>query len=64
VNPGLAENPAVHEYVLTGVDPIQEAHLPEPDLLVIDVAGRDDDTVNAFQNAIARTWASAIDRTT
>lgn len=63
MNPELEENPAVHERVLTVVDPIQETHLSEPGLLVIDVAGRDDDTVNAFQSALARTWATAIDRT-
>ncbi|MFC9848679.1 DUF6207 family protein [Streptomyces sp. NPDC060223] len=46
------------------MDPIQEAHLSEPGLLVIDVAGLDDDTVIAFQNAIAQMWASTADRTT
>ncbi|MGW7046410.1 DUF6207 family protein [Streptomyces avermitilis] len=65
MNPAPAENPAVHERVLTDVDPIQETHLSEPGLLVIDVAGMDDETVLAFQNAIARTWAtSTADRTT
>lgn len=28
------------------------------------MAGPDDDTVYAFQNAIARTWAATVDRTT
>jgi Family of unknown function (DUF6207) len=47
------------------VDPIRETHLSEPGLLVIDVAGFDDATVFAFQNAIARTWgASTAERTT
>jgi hypothetical protein len=41
------------------VDPIREAHLSEPGLLVIDVAGFDDDTVFAFQAAIARTWGTS-----
>ncbi|MGW3382033.1 DUF6207 family protein [Streptomyces albogriseolus] len=31
------------------MDPIREAHLSEPGLLVIDVAGRDDATVFALQ---------------
>ncbi|MDQ0904101.1 hypothetical protein QFZ22_000086 [Streptomyces canus] len=31
------------EHVLTVVDPIRETHLSEPGLLVIDVAGFDDD---------------------
>jgi hypothetical protein len=47
------------------VDPIREAHLSEPGQLVIDVAGFDDDTVLAFQEAIARTWGtSTAERTT
>jgi hypothetical protein len=47
------------------VDPIREAHLSEPGLLVIDVAGFDDDAVLAFQAAIARTWGtSTAERTT
>jgi hypothetical protein len=47
------------------VDPIREAHLSEPGLLVIDVAGCDDATVFAFQGAIARLWAtSTSERTT
>ncbi|TVZ90522.1 DUF6207 family protein [Streptomyces sp. BK340] len=47
------------------MDPIREAHLCEPGLLVIDVAGFDDDTVLAFQASIARTWGTATaERTT
>ncbi|MGW2697796.1 DUF6207 family protein [Streptomyces sp. NPDC001296] len=42
------------------MDPIREAHLSEPGLLVIDVAGRDDATVFAFQAAIARIWGTAV----
>ncbi|MFF3911017.1 DUF6207 family protein [Streptomyces sp. NPDC001848] len=41
------------------MDPIREAHLSEPGLLVIDVAGFDDDTVFAFQAAIARLWGTS-----
>ncbi|MGW2891871.1 DUF6207 family protein [Streptomyces griseoruber] len=41
------------------MDPIREAHLSEPGLLVIDVAGFDDATVFAFQAAIARTWGTS-----
>ncbi|MFI6341066.1 DUF6207 family protein [Streptomyces sp. NPDC050535] len=55
----------MHEHVLTYVDPIRETHLSEPGMLVIDVAGLDDDTVFAFQNAIGRMWGTATaDRTT
>ncbi|MFD6286356.1 DUF6207 family protein [Streptomyces sp. NPDC060205] len=49
---------------MAGVDAIQEAHLSESGLLVLDVAGLDDTTVYAFQDAIARTWAATVDRTT
>jgi hypothetical protein len=60
VNPERAENSGVHERVLTGVEPIQEAHVAEPGQVVIEVAGLDDDTVFALQKAIARTWATVI----
>ncbi|MGP4009899.1 DUF6207 family protein [Streptomyces sp. 4N124] len=47
------------------MDPIRETHLTEPGLLVVDVAGLDDDTVFAFQDAIARMWGTSIaERTT
>ncbi|MFF0094699.1 DUF6207 family protein [Streptomyces canus] len=41
------------------MDPIRELHLSEPGLLVVDVAGADEATVMAFQNAVTRTWATA-----
>ncbi|WP_413754819.1 DUF6207 family protein [Streptomyces sp. MMBL 11-3] len=56
-------NRAACKLVLTGVEHIQETHLSEPGLLVLDVAGLDDATVYAFQDAIARTWAATVDRT-
>ncbi|MFI5681769.1 DUF6207 family protein [Streptomyces cellulosae] len=59
MNPAPAQNRAVRGHVLTDVDPIQETHLSEPGLFVADVAGMDDDTVFAFQDAIARTWGTA-----
>jgi hypothetical protein len=37
-----------------------EAHVAEPGQVVTEVAGLDDDTVFAFQKAIARAWATAI----
>ncbi|WP_328349173.1 DUF6207 family protein [Streptomyces sp. NBC_00445] len=65
VNPEPVQNSAVPEHVLTDVDPIRETHLTEPGLLVVDVAGLDDDTVFAFQDAIARMWGtSTAERTT
>lgn len=65
VNPESDQNPGAHEHVLTDVDPIREVHLSEPGLLVIDVAGADEATVMAFQDAVARTWGTAAaERTT
>lgn len=49
----------MHEHVLTDVDPIQDAHLREPGLPVIDVASLDEETVLTFQTAIARRWATS-----
>ena len=44
---------------------IKEAHLAEPELLVIDVSGAGDTTVMAFQDAVARAWETATaERTT
>ncbi|MER7982969.1 MULTISPECIES: DUF6207 family protein [unclassified Streptomyces] len=37
----------------------READLSEPGLRVVDVAGTDEATVMAFQDAVARTWATA-----
>ncbi|MFC5220454.1 DUF6207 family protein [Streptomyces coerulescens] len=46
------------------MDPIQEAHVAEPGQIIIEVAGLDDETVFAFQRAIAGRWATAVsDRT-
>ncbi|MFJ8637224.1 DUF6207 family protein [Streptomyces sp. NPDC093568] len=47
------------------MDPIDEVHLKEPGLVVIDVAAADDSTVLAFQQMLAAQWATATsDRTT
>ncbi|MEU9662831.1 DUF6207 family protein [Streptomyces chartreusis] len=54
----------MHERVLADVEPIQEVHVAEPGMVVIDVAGLDDDTVFAFQMSIARTWATSADERT
>ncbi|MET9461084.1 DUF6207 family protein [Streptomyces canus] len=59
MNRAFEQNSAGHAHVLAGVDPIQEVHLSEPGLLVVDVAGADEATVIAFQNAVTRTWATA-----
>ncbi|MFF4355095.1 DUF6207 family protein [Streptomyces sp. NPDC001530] len=65
VNPAHAQNLGADARVQTDVEPIQETHVADPGLLVIDVAGLDDETVFAFQKAVAQTWATSIaDRTT
>ncbi len=65
MNSGAAENLAMPAGVLRDMGPIQEAHVAEPGLLVVEVAAADDATAFAFQAAIARRWATAAaDRTT
>ncbi|MEU9158434.1 DUF6207 family protein [Streptomyces sp. NPDC048417] len=47
------------------MDPINEVHVSEPGLVVVDVAAADDDTALAFQQMLADRWATATaDRTT
>ncbi|MEH0590086.1 DUF6207 family protein [Streptomyces sp. B21-106] len=40
-------------------DPINEAHVSRPGLVVVDVAAADDDTALAFQQLLAERWATA-----
>ncbi|MET8957146.1 DUF6207 family protein [Streptomyces sp. NPDC004533] len=45
--------------------PMRDEHVAEPGLVVVDVAAADDDSVFAFQQALAGRWATATDdRTT
>ncbi|MGW5609361.1 DUF6207 family protein [Streptomyces sp. NPDC003753] len=45
--------------------PITDAHIAEPGLIVVDVAAADEETVFAFQEALAGRWATApADRAT
>ncbi|MFF9365014.1 DUF6207 family protein [Streptomyces griseoluteus] len=47
------------------MDPINEVHLSESGLLVVDVAAADDATALAFQQLLADRWATATaERTT
>ncbi|MFJ9153415.1 DUF6207 family protein [Streptomyces sp. NPDC102270] len=47
------------------MDPINEAHVSEPGLLVVDVAAADDATALAFQQLLADRWpAATAERTT
>ncbi|MFF7452075.1 MULTISPECIES: DUF6207 family protein [unclassified Streptomyces] len=41
------------------MDPINEAHVREPGLVVIDVAAADDTTALAFQQLLADRWATS-----
>ncbi|MER5659907.1 DUF6207 family protein [Streptomyces mirabilis] len=46
------------------MDPINEVHVSRPGLVLVDVAAADDATALAFQEALARIWATApADRT-
>ncbi|MET7695662.1 DUF6207 family protein [Streptomyces sp. NPDC005483] len=41
------------------MNPINEAHVSEPGLVVVDVAAADDATARAFQQLLADRWATA-----
>ncbi|MGP4012519.1 DUF6207 family protein [Streptomyces sp. 4N124] len=41
------------------MEPIREAHVAEPGLLVVEVAAADDARAFAFQDAIAQVWETA-----
>ncbi|MET7887825.1 DUF6207 family protein [Streptomyces avermitilis] len=41
------------------MEPIKDAHVAEPGLLVVDVAAADEETALAFQAALAGRWATA-----
>ncbi|CAM5305302.1 DUF6207 family protein [Streptomyces griseomycini] len=47
------------------MDVINEVHVSEPGLVVVDVAAADDRTAFTFQEALASLWTStAVERTT
>ncbi|CAM5734411.1 hypothetical protein SALBM311S_04449 [Streptomyces alboniger] len=39
--------------------PIQDVHMAEPGLLVVDAAAADEETAMAFHRAVAHRWATA-----
>ncbi|MFI7020901.1 DUF6207 family protein [Streptomyces sp. NPDC050164] len=41
------------------MDPVNEAHVSRPGLVVFDVTAADDDTALAFQQLLADRWATA-----
>ncbi|MFE9677244.1 DUF6207 family protein [Streptomyces sp. NPDC006259] len=58
-------NPLASPGVVPYMDPINEAHVSEPGLLVVDIAAADDATALAFQQLLAERWATATaERTT
>lgn len=52
-------NPPGRPRVVPYMDPINEAHVSEPGLVVVDVAAADDATALAFQQLLADRWATA-----
>ncbi|MFI1726477.1 DUF6207 family protein [Streptomyces sp. NPDC020489] len=56
----LHRRPGVVPYT----DPINEAHVSWPGLVVVDVAAADDDTALAFQQLLAERWATATEEHT
>ncbi|MFF0706426.1 DUF6207 family protein [Streptomyces tendae] len=47
------------------MDAINEVHVSEPGLVVVDVAAADDETAFAFHTALAARWATtSVERTT
>lgn len=50
---------------MRGMDAINEVHVSEPGLVVVDVAAADDETAFAFHTALASCWAAtSVERTT
>lgn len=52
-------NPPCPCDVVPYMDPINEVHVKEPGLVLVDVAAADDATAFAFQAAVAARWAAA-----
>ncbi len=65
MNPCRKQNPRPREPVVEGVDAINEVHVSEPGLVVVDVVAADDRTAFAFQETLASLWATtAVERAT
>ncbi|GHH26449.1 DUF6207 family protein [Streptomyces lanatus] len=65
MNPYSVENFGDRRGVMGCVRPINEAHVTESGLAVVDIAAADDETVFAVQELLAGRWAIApADRTT
>ncbi|MYS75484.1 hypothetical protein GTY88_34470 [Streptomyces sp. SID5926] len=49
---------------MRGMDAINEVHVSEPGLVVVDVAAADDETAFAFHTALVARWATTwVERT-
>ncbi|MGP3991780.1 DUF6207 family protein [Streptomyces sp. 3N207] len=55
----MTANPASGQRVVADMEPINEMHLAEPGLVVVDIAAADDRTAFAFHQALASRWATA-----
>jgi len=44
---------------MADMKPIQDVHMAEPGLLVVDAAAADEETALAFQRAVAHRWVTA-----
>ncbi|WSQ09319.1 DUF6207 family protein [Streptomyces sp. NBC_00076] len=44
---------------MADMKPIQDVHMAEPGLLVVDAAAADEETALAFHRAVAHRWATA-----
>ncbi|MFI0507544.1 DUF6207 family protein [Streptomyces albogriseolus] len=58
------ENSSRQPSVVPGMKPLNDAHVAEPGLAVVEVAAADDQTAFAIQELLATRWATALaDRT-
>lgn len=57
--PGPAANRPGSSTVAELVNPIDEQHIAEPGLVVLDITGGDEDTVRAVMAALEERWATS-----
>ncbi|GGV50949.1 hypothetical protein GCM10010293_62380 [Streptomyces griseoflavus] len=65
MNPVPGENPVRAGRVVPVMEAINDVHVSEPGLVVVDVATADDETAFAFHAALAARWATtSVEHTT
>lgn len=65
MNSAPGENPIRIGDVVPVMEAINEVHVSEPGLIVVDVAAADDETAFAFHAALSARWATtSVERTT